>query len=394
MINAKTFIKAFEFFGPAQKDLKLYLTDKRLTGVEKKIIEACIMLKESKNLEAIDHIIDQASSDQVVVSYKHFVLGWAYTGIGTISEARANYKLALEYIRPYNLKNYEYLINYYLFFACLNQKDTAEVKKMAAYFDDYIPENVKESGCRLRCLFCYFSYIEDFEQAEKLLKKLEKLDVELHPSAQLNILIDKFILYIKKENFQACEKTLEEIKKIRNYRHKSNFKFMKTLLEHLMYDKVIYAYESDYEEIPLLHWQIQVIKHLEEGNSSEAHFYWSKLSEFEPRVYCSDFNYQGDKCLFSICLKKHIESKDDFEDIKNLPENKIEALIMILSHSSAPLRQEWIYEKIWKEPSPSKTVLNNRLASMVARIRKEKHLDIVYKKGCYQMQNKALKKSS
>lgn len=153
--------------------------------------------------------------------------------------------------------------------------------------------------------------------------------------------------------------------------------------------------DNDFESCPILFYQIKVIQKLEAGDQKAANEFWHKLAQAYPETHGREFsNYTGDKCLFSMCLKKH-EKVNNVFNLKQieLPKIKEEALLKLLTEAETPLHQEIIYEMIWNEVPETKNDLN-KVAQLVSILRQKGGLNIRIRKSCYYIEKVQKKKAS
>ncbi|MBA2404754.1 MAG: hypothetical protein H0V66_08285 [Bdellovibrionales bacterium] len=118
--------------------------------------------------------------------------------------------------------------------------------------------------------------------------------------------LDQFDFYFKTDQHENCYAILEQMTRIKKFHLGANYKFMKGVLNNLTTNGPLYLYENNFSDYPLLLFQIKVLRALEEKQMPQAQKAWEQLREFSTTVYLPNFQYTGDKCLFSECLKKHL----------------------------------------------------------------------------------------
>ena len=169
---------------------------------------------------------------------------------------------------------------------------------------------------------------------------------------------------------------------------------MKKLLDHITNDSPIYAYDQDFENTPVLLHQIKVIQAPEGKKTEEAAYQWEQLKSIAPDTYKDNFQYNSTRCLFSLCLDKHKQndvSSTHFNVSDSLP--KLEALEAMLKQSKCPLPAGLIFEVIWGHAPEDKHDLR-KVSNLISRLKIEKKLDIVFRKGTYELKCKASQKAS
>lgn len=363
------------------------LADKRLTNAEKKIIQCWNYLRkgQAKNILEIVETIETEYDDLVNAQKK------LLTGISLIWEG--NLKKALVMIKEatFELEEFEgigniYFIAVYNYFVCsLNLKNEKELNQSMNLLSIIPNLDEKQKITRLSCSFYFYNYFNDFKKARLCIKELEKVKDKMNDSIFMAYHTGKYMFYIKSEEYDLCFKVLDDIKKRRSFYSKSNYLFMRILLENFVNKTPIYAYERDFVDSPFLYNQIMVIKLLEESKPIEAKIYWNKLAFELPLVFSENFTYLGPKDIFSLCLKTHL--KKDADTTFKLPEKKEDALILLLQKNNGCLSIETIYQKLWDEELLDKEDIG-KLKKLVSRVRKNQNQNIKFKKGCYHLLKK------
>jgi hypothetical protein len=169
---------------------------------------------------------------------------------------------------------------------------------------------------------------------------------------------------------------------------------MKKLLDNYTKNIPIYAYERDFCKVPILFHQISVIQALEEKKMDIAKFHWEHLKTISPSDFQHDFIYSGTKCIFSLCLGKHLTlAKNQSELVLAQGLNKLDALLALLEMAKAPLHAELIFEKIWGRSIESKEDLI-KVSRLVYTAKQKKKVDIRYHKGTFELLKIKSKKAS
>lgn len=383
-VISKTFITALNTFHSNLKNSKSYFKDNRLTQAEKKILECWFLLRDSSFKEILDILPTiQAGYDPLVNAQKNLIWGITLNNMSEYHKAILLIRNSLEIISQYPLKSVEYTASYNLFVAYLNFKDK---KGMKACLDIMkgIHENPRQVTGYLLSLFKYHSFCENYKLAEETLVELEILKKDMSEAFVISYLINKYNYYSRCEKFDSCEETLEEMKKYRKFHFSANFTYSRIMLDHLVHKKPLYVYERDFANHPFLYFQLKVIQLLEENQLGEAAHYWQKLRNFAPHTYHDNFSYQGDKNIFSLNLAQYQSRINQTKKSISLPENKEEALLILLKESPNPMRKEDIYQAIWKREAEDKSEYS-KLKMLIARVRQKHNLEIDYKKGCYSL---------
>lgn len=82
----------------------------------------------------------------------------------------------------------------------------------------------------------------------------------------------------------------------------------------------------------------------------EANNHWQKLQKLDPEIYRYDYLYAGNKCLFSLCLEKHLKQRHFVKIDKKNTKSQLDQLINLLGSSERPIAKGLAYEAIWGDP--------------------------------------------
>lgn len=390
-MEQKAFYQALIDINIDPSKTKKCLDDKRPTYAEKRILESYLLIRNNQNKEALDMMRSLAPTGlPFVEAQKDLLIGLSLNNQSMFLDAEASILKAIPvfiYLRS----------DYFLFMSYFNLSliylNTSRFNKMKASID--FMSNLKlETDLQrlrlLRCKFAYFAETDEKEKAEEILLELEAYKLSMPESDCISQLLCEFRFYVRHENFSRCESILNEMKKYRKFNLTENFNFMKKLLGHLTQNTPLYAYQDGFESVPLLKHQISVIRFLEEQDYDASKNHWRELQKIDPEVYLDDFKYTGVKCLFSLCLDKHLLKKmpDKVEKIE--AKSQLEALINLLLHSEKPLPKGYIFEILWGSPPQDKEDLK-KLTRLVYRARIEKETEITSRKGTYFIERKVRK---
>lgn len=388
MTTVKTFIEALNYVNSKPQQLKSYLKDQRLSRAEKTILQAWLDLRDNQ----FDRVIVALNNftfaeNPIIQSQKDFLLGTTYNNRGQSHLAICLLKNAVHLLEEYPLRHQQFVARINLFTAYYNYKDLKGMQNTLEGLKKFQCMNESEQINMLSCWYSYHSFQNRMRKCEETLDELLILKPQMSDHQKVNFYLDQFDYYLKTESFQQAEKVLEDLSLCRKYYTKANYKFMKSLLDHLLYHKPIYAYDREFHEGTQLSYQLKVIKAFEENCAEDAVGNWNKLMMINSNIYGKDFSYLGNKCLFSLCLNKYLENnviKNNLLSISSmvLPEVKEEALVFLLTESSIPLKRDELYEKLWGKPVQDKKELK-RLTQMISMLRKSKNLKISVRKGCY-----------
>ncbi len=383
-MEQKTFYRILIELNQTTHKSKQYLSDKRLTLTEKKIIEGHLLIRNNQNLKVIELFQSLSASPlPFVEGQRNLLLGVAYNNLSLYEEAEEHLRLAARILDDFQFHHFRFNAWFNLFLVYLNSGKHKEMKSSLQILCT-IPELSPTSEIRLvRCQFLYHSETHDSEKALEYLHLLKARKSEMVESDVISHLVSEFIFFIKMEDFSHCKTTLEEMKNHRKFQLTENYNFMKVLLHHLMDDAPIYVYDHEFKGTPLLFHQIKLIRALHSGAHTVAKQEWMELQKISDRQYGEAFIYEGPKSLFSLCLDKNLKNFQDTPVIASLESSsKQEHLIQILRQLKAPISKEALFEKIWGRPVQDKEDIK-RLSRLVSKVRNEENINVQTRKDAY-----------
>jgi hypothetical protein len=315
--------------------------------------------------------------------------------MGQMKLASKHLHAAFSLLEKYSLPEHQFICLYNLFVVSFNLSHEKDMENSLQLMDVLVRGglNPRQTMCYEQCLFNFYHFKNRFSEAAKLLAILEDKKSMMNEAMIMSHQISKFVFHLKQEDFDLCEKTLEEMKNYRLFRYTPNFIFMRLTLEHLKYDKTLYFYEKDFKGSDSLYFQLKTIQGFEESNLNLAEQYWKKLQGIDPDMYRDGFNYKGQKNLFSLCLEKHGKLLKNSISFEALSTNKVEAICEIFEKSSIPIPKDVLFEKLWGT-KPLDQNDDDKLKNLIYYARKTKNLKIQYRKGCYLLQNESKPKKT
>lgn len=391
MVKAKTFIAALNNFHLSQKKNKRVLNDKRLTKLEKTIFQCKIWLSDSKFDLIIDALEEATNSgDPIIDSQKEIILGTALNNKCDAANAIKHLKMAIKFLEDSGTSapQKQVFSAYYNLYNCYyNLKNQKGMEEALSRLQLYSGMELSDELIYYSCQFTFYSFIGNQAKAEPFLEKLQAHKKQMTDYQRIIFFHDKFDYYFKMSDYDQCYGTLEEMRKIKKFHIGANYKFMKGLLDHIVANAPLYLYEKDFKEFPILLNQLQTLKCLEERNPSKAKNFWHFLQRISPGAYGPDFAYQGDKCLFSECLKKY-QTQSETVFIPKLENSNLQEKLYFLLQNQPGMTKEDIYEHLYGTPMQSKEDLK-KLAQLVYKLKETKEIEIKSKKGCYFLERKA-----
>lgn len=370
-----------EFHRDAQR-AKIYLQDKRITNNERKILHAWYALKDSKHEEALELVESIPESEYpLIYAQAQLIKGVACNNSGAFKKAADYLEDSARLIGKEAPPELRFIPLYNLFITYFNLSSGQDMERVLKELDKIKTSIPRQQLCRQQCTL-NLAVFHESDEVPELIAELDARLPEMAPAMAMTHLTTAFMFWIKKEEFKKAQKTLERIKSYRMFRSTANYNFMKVLLDHLMTKKPIYINLERFQDSEYLFSQVKVIEALERNEYEEASRFWARLSDMDPQRHGKNFEYHGQKGLFSLCLDLHLPRHLKGPDITDLPSDKLEALAFILKNSSTPVGKNQIYAYIYgHEPQNSQD--DNRLRNLIFQARRKYGESIKFKKGCY-----------
>jgi tetratricopeptide (TPR) repeat protein len=382
-MEQKTFNKVLIEFNLNPQRVKNYFEDKRMTLLEKKILEGYLYVRDNQNSQAILLVDSLAKSNYPFVEAQKFLLmGIAQNNLTQFAEAEKNLLQSLEIFNELQTVFFQFITRFNLFIIYHNINNKKMMKENLLVLERLKLVEHNQTKRLLRIKFMYHSHLNEIDEACKALKDIEPYLSQFSESDVISHLIVVFMFYLKIGELHKCQETLQSIKAHRKYQMSDNFKFMKRMLDHLMYNSPLYCYNDDFKSMPQLFHQFKVIQALEENNKEEADKHWQALKEMSPDHHLEEYDFRGPKCLFSVCLDKHKKVLRPKGIASINEESKIKKLLHIIETTEYPIPKAMLYEQIWGKVPESKEDIN-KLARMIYKIKTKFGIDIKTRKGTY-----------
>ena len=364
------------------KKTRKYFDDKRLTSGEKKILECWYLIKDHKYKEAITIMSKLTPQvDDMVEGQKHLLWGIALNNSSHYQESIEHIKMALKLISQYEYQFHIFRCHYTLFISYLNLKDANKMLFEIKRMQDFTLATDYEKICLLQCALNFHSFQGHIEDAQRTMLELNLFWDKMNEAQKAEHLVTQFVFYIRQDNLKQCHVIHQKMKSIRNFTNGVNYEFIQLLLNHLTHDKPIYIRHGVFDAHPTLNHQIKCLASMEANDMAQAKKHWSELAKISPDVYKAEFNYQGDKCLFSLCLKKHKTVAQPTIEIEK-PNNKLDHLIAIFKKPATKISKEQLFKLIWGYEYSSESDMS-KLRKLISRAKSERSLNLKSVKGCY-----------
>lgn len=392
-MKQKTFYKTLLEFNQFPLKARQCLEDKRLTHTEKRILEGYLFVRNNQNDEALTLLRDLPVSElDFVEAQKKLIIGIALNNLSDFQQSEKYLLEAIRILKELNTPYFEFIGLFNLYFIYSNSNQLSLMEETIAQMDRLQIVEEIQSIRILRCKFDFFSESGRTDQAHEILRQLDTYKSRMAESDIISQLVCEFSFYVKHENFEQCRLILDEMKQYRKFQLTENFNFMKKLLDHLVMNAPIYLYGDDFKSIPLLYNQLKVIHALEDLDRKSAEDTWERLMKSFPESYLPGFKYVGAKCLFSLCLEKHLDSTISKSGlVKPESSSKLESLLRLMESLKKPVSKGELYELIWGEGPSDKDDLK-KLARLISRARLENGIDIKSRKGTYYIEEISVRK--
>jgi hypothetical protein len=389
--NHKTFLAAHEAFSEDMQKFRRYFKDRRLTLVEKNILQARLQIRKS-NFEKAIKLLNVVGTNCFIQAYRDCYLGIAYNNFGRSRLALDPLQNSLNTFIEFKDKKMAFEVIHCLCMTFVNLKDVHQLKFHLDLMKKYISNDLFEKSSLLRCQAHYLSMIDEGPEALIKIEKALSFSSPKLDTQKALFLIDKFMVAFKMGSYEDCYKTIEEYKFAKGYTIKANYHFMKVLLDHLTKDKPIYVYKSQMNDAYELELQMNVIKSLSCSDMQDANANWSLLSALNPEIYKEKFNYGGDYNLFSVCLTKHLSEELVIDNAELIGKNLQEKLLYILESATTPVSKEQMVQLLWNEDYSYEGSL--KLNRLISRLQSSKNIKIKTYRGSIELIDSDTKKAS
>lgn len=390
-MKEKTFYKILIEFTNSIEKTKRSLSDRRLTKIEKLVIEGHLHIRKNQNQEVLNLFLDSTPCElPFVESQRLLLIGSALNNLSRLLEAEKYILKSIEILKTIEAPFFLFY-SYHLLFTIHSNLNATDMMASTIKAMEPLDKTKRQEAQFLMCQFYYEQVIENTEKAKIHLNEINQHLQYMSEGDTVRHLVDTFSFYVMLGELHKADEILADLKSFRNYQLSENYNFMKKMLDHLISDSPLYIYDHQFQEIPLLLHQLKVIQCLEEKNMSQASFHWEQLKTYAPNTYGKAFEYIGPVCLFSLGLKKHLTEK--LEPLSITGETKLEQLHSILKSAKAPVPGALIYELLWGAEPLEKEDLK-KVSRLISRLKSENNLTIEFRKGAYSiLETKASKAS-
>jgi tetratricopeptide (TPR) repeat protein len=392
-VKCKTFDLLLKELNKNHKKMELAFRDKRLSLTEKKIILGHLWIRDNHNVKVVDELSDLPESEEAFVrAHSSLLLGIAHLNLSNFHLSSNFLNKAEKIFNALELNYYHFIAVFNLFMLSSNSSDIKQMQSHLLKLRSIPTEGSDILNNRLkRCEFIFADEAGEFEKAARILEELNAFKDQMPENDIISHLVSEFMFYVKFEKLEKAKQTLIEMKKYRKFHLNENFNFMKKMLDNLTLNTPIYISQDQLIKVPLLHYQLQVIKALEASDDVKAIESWNQLKMISPSLHGDPFEYKGTVCLFSLGLDKYRSNFKKSEQIEMTEGSKIKKLMSLLKSAKGSVPKPLIYELLWGEYPESKEDLK-RLTRLVSKVRSIYGIEIKTRKGCYFLEEESKEK--
>lgn len=356
---------------------------------EKRLLQAFYLYKQNKKEECLDLIAERRLPSQFCEAIRLYLKG-------LVQNQYCHYKHAIqnleESVKILSELEDDFVFNPLILLVSVygNRKETEQMKRCLDKASN-IKLTKSLSHCQLAyAKSCYFTIQNDLATVEEVIEQTKQKYPADFIIFEPHFLICKIMLYVHREQFEDCYKTLKEYKKCRGTVSKVNQVYIKALLDLITRGQPIYLYPKSLEAFPEMYQQIQVIKALKSGDRAEAEKFWNQLQSHNPSFYYNDFKTKNDKSLFTIALSLyrnnigHVSiSRERLQHCKT----NIEKIKLIFEESSGAVPHDLLIKLIWNEEYSE--ISYQKLRKLASQFTKNYQIRLKSSQGSYQILKRA-----
>lgn len=384
------FKETFHLSSSAPRKLSYRIKHGSFSKTEKDLLKALVAFKKRDKEEVLHLLNNKKFNPPFFEATRLYLLGITLNNFGHYVYAIEKLEQAIQIYSELAEDKYVALS---LISLVLVQSNTKNIKAMVQadkQLATYTPESDYMAISIKHAHIVSLVTAGEMDQAKTELDKiLSSNNPHLHYYESAFLLIS-FSISLKANQLDDCFKILELYKDADGFAVKANYAYMKALLNHLAHDAPLYVYDQDFINFPELHHQIEIIRAYSRGDFERIKKFWNILQKHNPLVYCDQFQFKGEICLFSILLDKYQANKAP-QDLKlekiSQVDSPLKKLELIFSQCEGPIQKEELITLIWNAEIDEKS--QNRLRKLVSRYNQKKAKKIVSRHDTY-----CIKKSS
>jgi hypothetical protein len=389
-VNHEKFIEVWNMLHLNTRMFDYWVKHGDFSILERRLLKASSFYKKNKKQECFEILMTTMKEDAFLEGFRFFLIGLLYNQHGHFFYAIENLESSIRFFEQAREQNFILtplcvLVNVYG-----NRRD---VKNMANCIDRIKEYRAESDAIKLQVLYAeqsYFTITNQYRKAENVFRKAEEKKLPGFEVYRPYFLVNQLMTNVKEKKYSKCYQTLHEYHQYSGCLVKANYSYMKALLDLITQDKPLYIYSKDFKDFPEMHHQLEVIKALMVGDMVKAEKFWAILSQHNPELYTSGFNFKGDQSLFYQALQKyenHINKNQISPEGIKLRSSKVEKLHYILSASNGPLSNEKLISLIWNEQTNESTLM--KLRKLISNYTKKYGQKVKSYQGTYRLIRKA-----
>ncbi|MCT4642326.1 MAG: hypothetical protein N4A33_08520 [Bacteriovoracaceae bacterium] len=386
----KAFLEYLSYLSQKSDKAKQYKKDKRLTLLEKKVLDGWILIRKS-DYAGLNELLKSMTTKgtRVVEAQKNLLKGVYHNNFGELKKAQEYLLDSAVILEEYDLGEFLFIANYNLYISYVNSHQIEKMKNLISKIVEFDSVDKMSIYYKYQCEFELNIALENYNICEQIRKKVYLRFKKLPASFKSSFLISDFIYNCSLESFLECRVILSKMNEMRSFKNTSNYLFMKTIIDFILDEKPIYAYEYKFKNSKFLYFQLKFLEALVYDDDLAKSKFWNKLVEIDERVFSKNFTYNGSKDLFSYIYEKYSKdnkSKKLNADTSLIFKTNLEALEFLFEKYNKSFSKEEIFEFVWKRKIQTQGDLT-KIKNLISQYRK-KHV-LVYNKGFYSSSKKA-----
>lgn len=389
--NYSYFIETYELYATDSRKFFYRLRNHQFSIYEKRILEAYHLHLRNKIPQALELLSSfRCHSDSFLEAARHYFLGLSLNQAGEYSSAQNHLKKSVKLFESIKESEFIFYPLHVLGISLTNDRKVLETKHYLDKITSLTVNSKTKAIMQAQNKICYYIVSFQSQKGIDLIEKvMEKYQGDLGTTTPFYHVMN-FILHFQLDDYENCYLIIDQYKNLSGCKIKPNFTFMKSLMDHLLFNRTLYVYKKDYVNNMYLFHQANVIKYLASGETNDALKHWKKLQAENPALYSDDFQYNGEKSLFSANLEKHQknlkEQVIDREYLASLKSPK-EKLKYLLLSQVRPIQRDQLIELIWNEEYSE--ITSKRLNRLVSKLNKELGKKIKNSQGSYWIEKEA-----
>ena len=361
-----------------EKSFYQFKLSPELTVIEKKLLNARLLLRQGKFVEMLTLLNEtKSSSSSFFEAEINMLKSQAYSFLLDFENATIHNLLANELYKSIDDQFGTFITHYNLSvdYSRMNL-DSLSLHYLTIARKEAV--NAKQKGLVLRADACRYAKEKSIDKALKTLHELEETLHELNEFDRMNSQTVMASIYIEIERYEEALMHLKNIENRTFFETKSKLQLDYVLLNFLVNDVSIPSPEIKIDENISLHLRWKFLYLLSSGQIQGAQQVWKELVVIDPVFRDSEFCKYNENDIFAKVLAKIYKPKAAIEQVIK---GKLYDLHKILQESPLPLSKEELIEKIWKVRYQDD--FDDRLYKLIARLRKDFNVNIISKSSSY-----------